>query len=78
MSEVYKCSKRYIWGFEYFAEKYTEVEYRGENNLLWKSNFSQMYIDFFHDLILIKEKKFPYIKNNNVDQMFLLEKVEKQ
>lgn len=78
MSEVHRCSNRYIWGFEYFAEEYTEVEYRGEKNLLWKANFPQMYRDFFHDLRLIKEKRFRYIKNNNIDQMFLLEKVKKK
>jgi pseudaminic acid biosynthesis-associated methylase len=75
MTEVYRCSSRYIWGFEYFAEEYTEIDYRGEKNLLWKANFAQMYMDLFQNLKLIKEKKFPYIKNNNLDQMFLLEKI---
>lgn len=75
ISEVYRCSSRYIWGFEYFAEEYTEIEYRGEKNLLWKANFAQMYLNLFQNIRLIKEKKFPYIGNNNVDQMFLLEKI---
>jgi pseudaminic acid biosynthesis-associated methylase len=78
MKEVYRCSRKYIWGFEYFAEDYTEIVYRGEKNLLWKANFARMYLDLFQDLSLTKEKKFSYIGNNNVDKMFLLEKtVEK-
>jgi pseudaminic acid biosynthesis-associated methylase len=78
MKEAYRCSRKYIWGFEYFAEDYTEIVYRGEKNLLWKANFARMYLDLFQDLSLTKEKKFSYIGNNNVDKMFLLEKtVEK-
>jgi pseudaminic acid biosynthesis-associated methylase len=75
MEEIYRCSRRYIWGLEYFAEEYTEIVYRGEKNLLWKANFARMYLDLFQDLSLTKEKKFSYIGNNNVDQMFLLEKI---
>jgi pseudaminic acid biosynthesis-associated methylase len=78
MKEVYRCSRKYIWGFEYFAEEYTEIVYRGVKNLLWKANFARMYLDLFRELSLTKEKKFSYIGNNNVDKMFLLEKtVEK-
>jgi pseudaminic acid biosynthesis-associated methylase len=78
MEEVYRCSRRYIWGFEYFAEEYTEIVYRGEKKLLWKADFPRIYLDLFQDLRLIKEKKFPYIGNNNVDQMFFLEKTEER
>lgn len=75
LKEIYRCSKKYIWGCEYYAEKYTEVEsYRGENNLLWKTNFAQLYVDTFPDLKIIKEKKFKYLATENVDSMFLLEK----
>lgn len=74
LKEIYRVSKKYIWGFEYFAEEYSEIEYRGNKNRLWKGNFSKMYQDAFPDLKLIKEKKFMYIENDNVDVMFLLEK----
>jgi pseudaminic acid biosynthesis-associated methylase len=74
LDEIYRCSKRYIWGFEYFAEDYTEIKYRGKSNLLWKTDFCKLYLDRFSDLNIIKEKKYKYIKNNKVDAMFLLEK----
>lgn len=76
MREIYRVSGRYIWGFEYFAEELTEIDYRGERNLLWKANYPQIYMGHFSDLSLVKEKKYKYTMNDNVDQMFLLEKTE--
>ncbi len=40
LKEIHRCTRKYIWGFEFFAEKYTEVEYRGNKELLWKTNFA--------------------------------------
>jgi pseudaminic acid biosynthesis-associated methylase len=73
---IYRTTRKYIWGFEYFAEDYTEIPYRGERNLLWKANFAKMYLDNFRDLTLLKEIKFKYLRNDNADQMFLLEKCD--
>lgn len=74
MEEIYRCSKKYVWGFEYFAQNYTEVEYRGKKNLLWKADFSNIYLGYFSDLRLVKEKKFKYLDSDDQDAMFLLEK----
>lgn len=74
MREIYRCSKKYIWGFEYYADNYTEIPYRGKKNMLWKTNFLKLYKDCFSDLKLIKERKFPYLNSKNIDVMFLLEK----
>jgi len=74
LDEIYRSSKRYIWCFEYYADKYTEIGYRGNKNLLWKTNFCELFLDRFKDLALLKEKKFRYVDNDNVDSMFLLEK----
>jgi len=56
LNEIYRCTKEYIWGFEYYDEKYTEVIYRGKKDLLWKTNFSKLYLNLFEDVRLIKEK----------------------
>lgn len=72
MSEIHRCTKKYIWGFEYYADKHTEVVYRGNENLLWKGNFAGMYVDLFEDLDLIKEERLKYLSSDNVDAMFLL------
>ena len=76
MSEVRRCSRKYIWGCEYYADKYTEGgNYRGHDNLFWKADFAKVYFNSFRDLKLIKEKRFKYLGNDNVDTMFLIEKV---
>ena len=74
ITEIYRCAKRYIWGFEYYADKYTEVEYREHKNMLWKTNFAKLYLDSFDDLELIKEQRLKYLNNENVDTMFLIKK----
>ena len=72
--EIYRCSNKYILGFEYYADKYTEILYRGQKNLLWKANFPKIYMDTFPDLKIVEIKFFKYLKNNNTDVMFLLRK----
>ena len=72
--EIYRCSNKYIWGFEYYADEYTEIPYRGQDNLLWKANFPKIYMDTFPDLKIVEIKFFKYLKNNNIDVMYLLRK----
>lgn len=72
--EIYRCSKQYIWGCEFYNKDYVEVVYRGNKNLLNKGDFAKMYLDQFPDLRLIKSKQFKYLQNDNVDTMFLLKK----
>lgn len=74
LNEIYRCTKEYIWGFEYYEEKYTEIIYRGKKDLLWKANFPQLYLNLFKSIKLIKEKKIKYLNDDNIDVMFLLKK----
>ena len=74
LREIHRCTKKYIWGSEYFADSYTQVEYRGHTELLWKTYFVRLYLDTFPDLRIVKEKRYKYLDNDNVDSMFLLEK----
>lgn len=78
ITEIYRCAKRYIWGFEYYADSYTEVMYRERKNMLWKTNFASLYLDLFNDLELVKEKRVKYLGNKNVDAMFLIKKIKKK
>ncbi len=75
LDEIYRCTKQYIWGFEYFAEKWTDIDWRGKTGLVWKTNYAQLFLDRFGDLRLVKQAKFKYLENDNVDIMFLLEKI---
>ncbi|UCD55372.1 MAG: methyltransferase domain-containing protein [Candidatus Omnitrophota bacterium] len=74
MKEIHRSSNKYIWGFEYYSKKYEEIIYREKKNLLWKADFQKLYLESFSDLRLIKKKRLKYLKNQNVDMMFLLKK----
>jgi len=74
IKEIYRCSRKYIWGYEYYSEKYEEIIYRGKKNLLWRANFPKIYIDAFPDLKMVKIRFLKYLENDNVDVMFLLTK----
>ncbi len=75
LKEIYRVSNQYIWGLEYYADTYTDLEYHGQKNIMWKTNFCKLYLDTFTSLKLIKEKKYKYTSENHLeDQMFLLKK----
>jgi hypothetical protein len=77
MKEMIRCSKKYIWGFEYFAEKITPINYRGHDNYLWKADYAELFRKESPTLQLIKKEMYPYVDNpSNVDYMYLLEKKE--
>lgn len=77
LDEIYRCTNRYILGFEYYSpDGYQMINYRGKDNLLWKTDFAKLFMDRFPDLELVKESKYSYLKDVNlVDQAFLLKKV---
>lgn len=75
MNEIYRTSKKYIWGFEYFSDTIKEINYRGHNNYLWKADYSKLFMDQFADLKIVKKELYPYQDaSGNTDLMYLLEK----
>lgn len=72
LGEIHRCAKTWIWGLEYYAPQLTEVVYRGHNNLLWKTDYAQLYLSIFSDLELVRENRLQYLEGTNVDTMFLL------
>jgi pseudaminic acid biosynthesis-associated methylase len=77
INEIHRCSKTWIWGLEYYAPQMTEVPYRGHSNLLWKTDYTKLYLQTFPDLELVREERLPYVKDSNIDTMFLLRKTQK-
>ena len=78
MAEMVRCSRRYIWGFEYYADAPTAIPYRGTEGFLWKANYAQLFADQFPELRLVKQEFYPYqtaAERGNTDSMYLLEKV---
>lgn len=79
MKEMVRCSKQYIWGFEYFSEQVQSVPYRGNEGFLWKADYCQIFLDHFPELRVVKRKKYPYAsaaEEGNFDEMYLLQKVK--
>lgn len=75
MGEIYRCSSRYIWGYEYYSDTLEEVTYRGEDGLLWKADFTKLFTDKFEDLKLVKQEIIRHVKQPELmDVMYLFEK----
>ena len=77
MAEIYRCSKKYIMGFEYYAPKLTSIHYRGNDGFMWKADYADIYLQNKKDLSLVKKEIVPYIweqEKGNEDILFLLEK----
>jgi len=75
MKEIHRCTRSYIFGFEYYSDVTEEVAYRGNSNLLWKADFADKYLKLFDDLVRVKEMHINYLGNENIDSMYLLQKV---
>lgn len=73
IDEIVRVSKKYVFGFEYFSNERTEIEYRGNKNLLWKDNFVNKYIERYHNINIIKRQMIKYKDEEIYDEMFLLE-----
>jgi pseudaminic acid biosynthesis-associated methylase len=54
MSEIVRCSRRYVLCGEYFAEQTTEVPYHGQTGALFKRDYGHIYKDLFPELELRK------------------------
>lgn len=76
MGEMYRSAKKYIWGLEYYAEKITEINYRGHKNRLWKADYASIFMKNFPNLKLIKKEYYKYVDNpENKDAIYLLKKI---
>lgn len=74
LSEIYRCARHYIWGYEYYSPSCESITYRGQANLLWKADFAGLYRQKFANLETVKERRYPYLNADAEDSMFLLRK----
>ncbi|MBS1631947.1 MAG: methyltransferase domain-containing protein [Bacteroidetes bacterium] len=74
MKEIYRCSKKYIMGWEYYNKTIKELNYRENTGFMWKADFAKIYQVNFPGLVLKKEFLVKYISNENQDSIFLLDK----
>jgi pseudaminic acid biosynthesis-associated methylase len=75
LREIVRVSRKYILGFEYFADQFTEINYHGKDNLLWKANYCALYQEECTTLQVVREQLFPCLDEpGNEDNLFLLMK----
>ena len=75
MKEIIRCSKKHIWGFEYFTNEITDINYRGNTGFLWKADYCKIYQENDPSLKVIKKELFPYVDQPELnDCMYLLQK----
>ena len=74
MSEIFRCSKKFIWGFEYYSPELKTLPYRGNEGFLWKTDFANVFSTMFPSLKEVKRVYHKYTYDENVDMMYLLEK----
>jgi len=55
MSEIVRCSKKYVVCGEYFAERTVEMPYRGHSGALFKRDYGGLYQSLFPELTLRKQ-----------------------
>jgi len=74
VKEITRCSKKYVWGFEYYSETFKDVEYRGNMDALWKADYVKEYIKNCPEIKIVKQLQYKYLSNSDVDNMYLLSK----
>lgn len=72
LKEICRCSGWLVWGFEYWSADCTMVPYRGKDDMLWRADYSKLYIE--QGLKLLNERWYRYRGTNNLSTMFLLKK----
>ena len=56
LGEMHRVSRRWIWGFEYYAPEFTVIPYRGREDLLWKADYAALFREQFPDLKSLREQ----------------------
>jgi pseudaminic acid biosynthesis-associated methylase len=59
MTEIVRCSSRYVLAGEYYAPEFTEVPYRGQEGALFKLDFGAEYTRLFPELKLVRKGFLP-------------------
>lgn len=74
IDEMVRVSGHYVWGFEYYAPQFTEINYRGHTNLLWKADYSKCFLKRHPALLEAeREKIFDCLDEpGNRDKCYLL------
>jgi pseudaminic acid biosynthesis-associated methylase len=74
-NEMYRVTKKWIFGTEYYSPELVGIPYRGRDDLLWKADYAALFKSRFAGLRSVRERLFEYLDDpGKVDQFYLLEK----
>ncbi len=79
LREIYRCSARYIMGYEYYADHLQQIKYRGHEGLLWKMDYELEYLRLFPRMrrvkqVMLEYKSEVYGTSGLINKGFVLEK----
>jgi len=74
INKIIDISQKYIFGHEYYSENLMEIDYRGNKGVMWKQDFPKLFKKIEPKLELIKQKKYPYLKDDLEDIGYLFKK----
>ncbi len=77
VDEMVRCTRKYVWGFEYDSDAPESIDYRGEKGFLWKRDFAAFFLERAPELELVRREVFPYktaAEAGKRDAMYLLKK----
>ena len=79
IDEMVRVTSGYVWGFEYYAPQFTEINYRGHTNLLWKADYARHFVERHPALLEVaREKIFDCLDEpSNQDKCYLLRRRSK-
>ncbi|MCW0234921.1 MAG: methyltransferase domain-containing protein [Ferrovibrio sp.] len=75
LSEMHRVTRRWIWGFEYYAPEFTEIPYRQHESLLWKADYAKLFTQRFSDVQIVRQELFACLDEPGLqDKCYLCEK----
>ena len=75
LDEMHRVTGRWIWGFEYFAPQFTQIPYRGKDDLLWKADYAALFRERFPALGREREELMDCLDEpGKQDKLYLLSK----
>jgi pseudaminic acid biosynthesis-associated methylase len=75
MNEIVRCSSEWVYGCEYYSEEYAEINYRGNENMLWKTDFPSLFHENYSlELVDMEYREDSTYSKDTVDVEYLLRK----
>ena len=75
IDEMTRVTRGLIWGFEYYAPQFTEINYRGNTDLLWKADYAKLFAERSPALKIEREKTYACLDEPGLnDKSYMLRK----